>query len=265
MAQQIIFHKSKRKLFKGFGDGMRAPFAAFAFIKGRKGYVKFFIIPFLLNIVLLAAIFYLTFTWLYPTIKTVLPQGEEWYILLIRSLTSSLLFFVTVISAIFLYSISGMVISFLFLDPLSSKVEKELLISSSDKLTLRKVFSDLALTITTIFKMILLLILFNGAIFALNFIPIAGNLLFSIFSFLSLIFFFGAPFIEMPLDRRTVNFKSKLKLLLHYRYIIMGLGFSFMVLSIIPVIGFLSHSLGAVGGSILFSEKIHPEVEFVQK
>ncbi len=265
MAQQITYHKTKKSFFNGFADSLKAPFSAFSFIRQRKGYVKFFIIPFLINIVLLSALVYIAFTELFPYIKTVLPEGSEWYIVILRSVTGSLLFAVTIIATVFLYSITGMIINMLFLDPLSAKVEKDLLTNEPEKLTFRQIISDTLTALTNALKMLMLFLVFNLVIFALNIIPIAGNILFTVLSFLSLLFFFGAPFLELSLDRRAVTFRSKISLLLHYRYCVMGLGLSFMVLSMIPLVGFLSHSLGAVGGSIIFCEKIYPEIDITKK
>jgi uncharacterized protein involved in cysteine biosynthesis len=97
--------------------------------------------------------------------------------------------------------------------------------------------------------------------FPLNFIPFVGNLLYSLALIGSLSFFSGSPFYSFPLDRREIDSTSKMILMWKYKWTIIGTGLGFLIISFIPVLGFLSHCFSSVGAAVIFREKILPYIE----
>ena len=89
MAKDNIFNDSKKT--GSIVEGFMAVFNSLSIMTGHKGFLKFFVIPFLLNIVILSTIFYFSFTGLSDSIMS-LVSGDAWYMSVLRFLLKPLLF-----------------------------------------------------------------------------------------------------------------------------------------------------------------------------
>lgn len=245
-----------------FGAGFMAPFRAIRLVLDRKGLKRYFIIPFIMNLVLLSSLAWISWTWLYPALASLIPQGDAWYLSLLRWLaTPFLLAAFTVILALF-YSIAGSIVTAPFNDPLSARVEELLRGRGPDEpLTLRLVVGDVYRIAANTFKLLAILIVFNASILLLNLVPVAGGIAYSALSLGSALFFFGFGFFDFALERRRRAFKEKLALLWRYRYMTMGVGLAFWMLSFVPLLGFLALNLGVTGATVLFLEHIEPNLD----
>jgi CysZ protein len=245
------------QLIKGF----LAPYNALEIINAHKKLWLYFIIPFIINLILLSAIFYILYFYIYPFVLTLIPAGDAWYLSVLRWIIGPLLALSFVIIFVFLYSITGNIITAPVNDPLSAKVE-ELLGGRkfSEKFFFSTVIKDIIRILKNTIKLLFLLLIFNILIMLLNIIPLFGNALYSILSFLSALFFFGFSFFDFPLERRKLIFKHKFQIIWKFKYYCIGLGLSFFILSFIPVLGFLGLNLAAVGATDIFIKYIKPKL-----
>ncbi|HSV97342.1 MAG TPA: EI24 domain-containing protein [Spirochaetota bacterium] len=242
-----------------FASGFQAPFRALGLVRERKGLKRYFIIPFVVNIALLSALVWFSWTHVYPALVSLVPQGDAWYLALLRLMATPFLLAALTIFLVLLYSIAGSIITAPFNDPLSARVE-ELLGGGKheESLTLRLILDDVSRIAANTIKLLFMLVAFNVLILFLNLVPVAGGLLYSVLSFASALFFFGFGFFDFPLERRRFVFKSKLGLLWRYRYMTMGVGLAFWVLSLVPLLGFMALNLGTIGATTLFLEHVEP-------
>lgn len=254
-----------------FVSSIFSPFRALNFVRENKGLKRYFFIPFVINIILLSWIFYLACFVVYPEILEALPKSTGGDHSLVRIMigfliviVKALLFFIIAIIIPLIYSITGNIVTAPFNDPLSARVEVLLTgVESNEKFSIGKIFSDIIRITINIVLLISLFVLFNLAIALLNFVPVIGNIAYSILGFLGATFFLGFQFFDFPLERRNMTFEQKLRIIWKHKSITMGLGIGFMLISLTPFLGFLGINLGAVAATQLFVTNIKPQIEGV--
>ena len=241
-----------------FFKGVKSPFEAWGTVREHRGLKRYFVIPFFINVILLVAIVYLSAVYIYPLLLGFLPQGDAWYLMVLRWLVTPVLVLVLAVIIILLYSITGSIITAPFNDPLSARVENLFSETVDEPFSLRIFIGDIVRMAINIIKLILLLILFYVLILFLNLIPVLGNLLYALLSFLGTIFFLGFQFFDFPLERMRLTFREKIRVLWQFKSLTMGLGLGFFLISFIPIFGFLGLNLATVGGTVLYLEYIKP-------
>jgi CysZ protein len=252
--------------FRLFAYGLKGPFAAWRLVGEHGGLKRYFIIPFLINLVLLSGIVYLSYIFLYPLLQGIIPQGDAWYIEALKWLITPLLLIVLAIIIVLLYSISGSIITAPFNDPLSARVERLLTrVAYEEKFSVKMFFADIVRMTLNVAKLLLLLVIFYIVILFLNLIPVIGNIVYSILSLFGTTFFLGFQFFDFPLERRRMGFRDKLIVLWKQKFLTMGLGLGFFIISVIPILGFLGLNLGAIAGTVLYIEYIKPALDSAQE
>ncbi len=240
-----------------FLDGIRAPFRALGTAAAYRGLWAYFIIPFVLNLVVLSVLLYCFYTAVYPWINGLIPGGQAWYLDFLRWLVSPVLFFIALLACGLLYSVTGTIISAPFNDPLSARVESlKGAGAAGEHFSITGFLGDAARALTNSVKLLLLLAVLNTAFLFLNLVPFAGGILYFVGSFFSALFFFGFGFFDFPLERRRMLFGRKVRLMWRYRYLTMGLGLGFFLITLIPVLGFLGLNLCTIGATELFLKHI---------
>ncbi len=242
---------------KGFG----ACFTAVGFVKATRGLKRYFIIPFILNAVLLGAIAVLSYAVIYPFLQNLVPQGEAWYLSALRWIITPLLLFLLAFACVILYSITGSVLVAPFNDPLSARVENVLTGAGFDEeFSIGQLFSDMARIASGVFRLLFIVLVFNLLILFFNLIPGVGGAVYGALSFASALFFLGFGFFDFPLERRRLVFGEKLKIVWRYRALAMGLGLGFSLITLVPLVGFLGLNLAAVGATRLFVEYMRQDI-----
>jgi CysZ protein len=255
MEHEKLF-KNGKKTGDSLTGGFLAFFRSFGFIKEQKGLVGYFIIPFLLNIVILSTIFYFSYYFISPWFMEIFA-GDSWYLNLLRFLMKPLLIGVLFILTIIFYSIVGSIVTSPFNDILSQKVEEKLGGGDfNEKFSLPALISDIVRVTSNMIKMLLLIFILNMALLVINLVPIAGNIVYSVLSFLVTTFFLGFQFFDFPLERRRYHFKEKLRVGIRFKFQVIGLGTAFFLASFVPLVGFMGLNCGTIGATLLFVENI---------
>jgi len=256
----------KIKFINSFTRGFFSVFQALTFVKDKKGLKKFLVFPFIINVFILSAVFYLSYFFIYPWLSGLLPtvhsQGILKFLLSgVRFILKPLLFILLSFIVSFIYSIVGGIITAPFNDLASNKTEEILTEKkNSEKFNIKVFLNDITRTLANIVKMLILLIGLNIIILFFNFIPIAGNFVYSFLSFFIGMFFLGFQFYDFSFERARLSFSEKLKISLKQPLTVVGLGTSFYLISLVPVLGFLALTIGAVAGTTIFVEDIKPKL-----
>ena len=244
------------KIKSTFLEGFGASFASFRLIGKNKSILFFYIIPFLLNIIILSLLVYLAFSNIAPFLRNYLT-GDAWYIRLLNTLIAPillmLLFFITVI----VYGFLGNILCSPFLNTLSQKTQE--IISGKkyhESFSFKGFLQNFTRTFKNFFKMLLIIIIVSLFSMLLLFIPVVGAVLYSIIGYITSSFILGLQFIEYPLEREKYTFTQKLRIAWKFRYSVIGLGMSFLIVSTIPILGFLGINMGVMGGAIIFEKNI---------
>jgi len=244
-------------LFKGFSS----IFNALGLLIKQKGFGKYFYFPFLMNIVILSTLFYFSYININSFVEGFL-QGSAWWLEFLRAVLKPFLFIILSLITIIIYTITGTILTAPFNDMLSLRVEKTLTDADfEEKFNISVFIKDILRISSNIIKLLFLIIAINLLALLINLVPVAGQIIYSIISFLFAGFFIGFQFFDFPLDRRRLSFSDKLKITLRFKYMVCGLGMAFYLLSYIPLLGFLGLNLATIGATKLFIDYMKPEDE----
>lgn len=257
--RQLIIRKTGSR--GSFLQAFKAVFSSMKMVKQYKLY-GYFIIPFLLNIIILSAIFYFSYINLTPLLEG-LVTGDGIVFDALRFIIKPLIIIIQLILTILIYSIVGTIITSPFNDILSEKLEEKISGQKfNEKFSLSAALSDIARVIRNIVKLLIAIAAINIALLLLTFIPFFGAVLYTVLSLLVTIFFLGFQFYDFPLERRRQTFGEKLKTLLYFKTQTLGVGAAFFLLSYIPIIGFLGLNMATIGATSMFVEHIKPAITF---
>ncbi len=250
-----LFKKAeiRSSYYKGFSNSLRT----FSLLRENRSMLIYFVVPFILNILILSGIFYYSYTTLIPLLQSFL-SGEAWYIQFLRILISPVLFILFSIFTILIYSIAGGIITAPFLDLLSFKTERVLGNKSPEEsVSLKEMASDILRALSNSIRLIFLIIIINIVLLLLNLIP-GGSFIYAFLNFLSALFFYGFQFYDFPLERDRYSFNEKLSITWKFRRSVFGTGLAFFLMSFIPIIGFLGLNFCTVGAAVTYTEDINP-------
>lgn len=239
-----------------FVTGFTSAFEAFPFILKNK-MIRFLLLPLVINIALLVSIAWYTFVKVSPLLLG-LVQFDQWYLKPVQYLVSPVLIIVLVIAAFFVYSITGALIASPFLDIISLKTEKAMGGDVPDPGFSVKALWRMA---TGILKLLILMLVLYIVILPLNLVPLAGSVLYGAVSFSLTAFFCGFQFYDMPLERRGFTFSEKFLTCRKFGLTVAGTGAAFMLISFIPVAGFLGIIVTTSGAAIAFRRIIEPSIK----
>jgi CysZ protein len=259
--------KKDIKIKSAFLKGFWVSFASFGLMGKNKSILLFYIVPFLLNIFLLSAFIYLAFTNIAPLLRDVLSGNEEYHRIL-NALLAVLNFLITPILLLFLlylatvaYGFIGNILCSSFLDKLSQKTQETVSGRKIDTPFSLKYFpkrfeENFIRTFKNFFKMLALVITISLLSMFLLLIPIIGAILYSALGYITTSFILGLQFMDYPLNRKKYTFGEKLKIAWKFKYTTIGLGMSFLIISMIPILGYLGINMCVMGASIIFEKDI---------
>ena len=250
--------KKNVKIKSSFIGGFGASFASFKFIRKNKSILFFYIIPFLLNILILSLLLYLAWINIFPFLKNHLT-GDAWYFTFLKPLLVPILliflFFITTV----VYGFIGNILCSPFLNALSQKTQEIISGKKNDKpLSLKDSLEDFTRTFKNFFKMFFVIIIVYILSLFLLLIPLIGAMIYSMIGYFITSFILGLQFLDYPLDRRKYTFKEKLKIVWKFKYSTIGLGISYLIVSMIPIFGFLGINMCIMGASSIFEKNISP-------
>jgi len=252
---------SNARSFGGFVPAFFSPFSALSMIMNGKGMKRYLIIPFILNAVILILLLILAFHFLYPFIFSFIPQGDVWYFSLLRFLVKPLLVFFLLVFVMLLYSITGMIATAPFIDPLSERIEQ--IITGKDMdipFSIVRLWNEIARACSSAFRLVSFIIMFNIVILFLNIIPVIGTVLYTAAGFLSLLYFLGFQMFDITMQRKGYSFGEKFRMMWTIKWAVIGMGLGFLVVSYIPLVGFLAPCAGSAGATKFFCENTAAEI-----
>ena len=241
-----------------FFYGLAAAPRALRYVRTNRGMAKYFVIPFLLNIIILSStVFFIFTTVYYPLLGLV--SGTAWYNRAIEFILAPLLVLALAILIVLLYSILGSVITAPFNDFLSRKVEETMTGTTADEnLSFTAAVKDVFRVIGNVMKLLGLVVLVQIALLFLNLIPAAGSVFYSIAGFLTTSFFIGFQFFDFPLERRRYRFREKMAVAWRFRRTVAGVGASMFLMTFIPLVGFLGLNIATVAAAMVFVDRVTP-------
>lgn len=238
-----------------FFPAFKRVFGAAGFVSENRGLLKYFIFPFILNIILLSSVFYFSYTSAVPLLKGFLT-GEEWYISMLSMMVKPVIAVILALSTVIIYSAAGGIVTAPFLDLLSGKTERCAgLMESGEGVSIPGLIRDIYRALMNTIKLLLIIIMTNLLLLVLFILP-GGSFIYTLTGFFTSIFFYGFQFYDYPLERLKLTFSEKLRVCWRWRRSVAGTGAAFFIISFIPVLGFLGLNLATVGATLTYAEKM---------
>lgn len=251
----MFTHTKEDSFFAAF----KSVFSSAGFVSGNKGLLKYFILPFILNIILLSSIFYFSYSSAVPVLKNLLT-GDAWYLRMLSMMVAPVIIVLLAFGTVIIYSAAGGIAAAPFLDLLSENVERRAGIpESGDGFSMLNLLKDIYRALMNTIKLLLIIIFINLLLLILFIIP-GGSFIYAFTSFFTSIFFYGFQFYDYPLERIKLSFSGKLKICWRWRRSVAGTGAAFFLLSFIPVIGFLGLNLATVGATLTYAERMRKSI-----
>jgi CysZ protein len=248
-------HTKEDSFFAAF----KRVFSSANFVTGNKGLLKYFVLPFLINIIILSSVFYFSYSSAVPVLKNLLA-GDAWYLKMLSMMVAPVIIVLLTLGTVILYSAVGGIAAAPFLDLLSENVERRAGVpESSEGFSMLNLLKDIYRALMNTIKLLVIIIIINLLLLILFIIP-GGSFIYAFTSFFTSIFFYGFQFYDYPLERLKLSFSGKIKTCWRWRRSVAGTGAAFFLLSFIPIIGFLGLNLATVGATLTYAERMRKSI-----
>ena len=244
-----------------FSRGFLYPFRAGKFIKGHPVLLKYILVPFLINVVVLSIAVYWGLSFFNSIVVHYIPQGDAWYWVILSYFIWTVAILMTMVLVFFVFTVTGAVIASPFNDILSEKTEELLTGIPNEEPFIFKVFLKDALhMVMDESKKILIFGLLMIFLLALNLIP-GGSLPYSILSVLLTIFFLVVEYTGYVFARKHLTFRDQKRFILSRKFLMLGFGAGVMGVLAVPFLQFFCIPLGVVGATQLWYDLSGPAVK----
>ena len=244
-----------------FSRGFLYPFRAGKFIKGHPVLLKYILVPFLINVVVLSIAVYWGLSFFNSIVVHYIPQGDAWYWVILSYFIWTVAILMTMVLVFFVFTVTGAVIASPFNDILSEKTEELLTGIPNEEPFIFKVFLKDALhMVMDESKKILIFVLLMIFLLALNLIP-GGTLPYSILSVLLTIFFLVVEYTGYVFARKHLTFRDQKRFILSRKFLMLGFGAGVMGVLAVPFLQFFCIPLGVVGATQLWYDLSGPAVK----
>ena len=244
-----------------FSRGFLYPFRAGKFIKGHPVLLKYILVPFLINVVVLSIAVYWGLSFFNSIVVHYIPQGDAWYWVILSYFIWTVAILLTMVLVFFVFTVSGAIIASPFNDILSEKTEELLTGIPNEEPFIFKVFLKDALhMVMDESKKILIFVILMIFLLALNLIP-GGSLPYSILSVLLTIFFLVVEYTGYVFARKHLTFRDQRRFILSQKFLMLGFGAGVMGVLAVPFLQFFCIPLGVVGATQLWYDLSAPAVK----
>ena len=237
-----------------FSQGFFYPFRAGRFIKNHPALLRYIIIPFLINFVILSLAVYWGLSLFNSVVVHYIPQGDVWYWVILSYFLWTVAVLMTMILVFFGFTVTGAIIASPFNDILSEKTEEILIGNPNEEPFVFKVFMKDALqTVMDESKKIFIFVVLMLMLLPLNLIP-GGTLPYSILSVLLTLYFLVVEYTGYIFNRKHLTFRDQHRFISSQKFLMLGFGTGIMGVLAVPFLQFLCIPLGVVGATQLWHD-----------
>jgi CysZ protein len=248
-----------------FSQGFFYPFRAGKFIKSHPVLLKYIIVPFLINVVLLSLAVYWGLSFFNSIVVHYIPQGDAWYWLILSYFLWTVAVLMTMVLVFFGFTVTGAVISSPFNDILSEKTEELLTgIPNQEPFAIGVFLKDSMRTVLDESKKIIIFVVLMVLLLPLNLIP-GGTLPYSVLSVLLTIFFLVVEYTGYVFARKHLTFRDQRHFIFARKFLMLGFGTGVMGVLTVPFLQFFCIPLGVVGATQLWHDLSGQEIPSPEK
>ena len=244
----------KKNPVNTFSRGFLYPFRATRFIKNHPVLLKYIIVPFLINVVILSSAVYWGLSFFNTVVIHYIPQGEAWYWIILSYFLWIVAILLTMVLVFFGFTVTGAIIASPFNDILSEKTEELLSGTPNDEPFIFKVFLKDALhTVMDESKKIIIFVILMVFLLPLNLLP-GGTLPYSVLTVMLTIFFLVVEYTGYVFNRKHLTFKDQRRFIFSQKFMMLGFGTGVMGVLAVPFVQFFCIPLGVVGATQLWHD-----------
>jgi CysZ protein len=244
----------KKNPVSNFSRGFLCPFRAGKFIKNHPRLLKYIIVPFFINVVVLSAAVYWGFSFFNTVVVHYIPQGEAWYWVILSYFLWTVAILVTMVLVFFGFTVTGAIIASPFNDILSEKTEEMLTGIPNDEPFVFKIFlKDATHTVMDESKKIIIFVVLMALLLPLNLLP-GGSLPYSVLTVLLTVFFLVVEYTGYVFYRKHLTFRDQKRFIFSQKFLMLGFGTGVMGVLAVPFLQFFCIPLGVVGATQLWHD-----------
>jgi CysZ protein len=251
-----VSSKISKNPVTNFSRGFLYPFRAVSFIKANPVLLRFIIIPFCINVVVLSGAVYWGLYFFNSIVVHYIPQGEAWYWVILSYFLWTAAVLVTMVLVFFSFTVTGAIISSPFNDILSEKTEELLTgVPSEEPFVFRIFLQDAIRTIKDESAKILVFVVLMIMLLPLNLLP-GGSLPYAFLTVLLTIFFLVVEYTGYVFYRKHQTFKEQRRFIFSRKFMMLGFGTGVMGVLAVPFLQFFCIPLGVIGATRLWYDAI---------
>ncbi len=244
----------KKNPVSNFSSGFLYPFRAGTFIKGHPVLLRYIIVPFIINVVVLSGAIYWGLSFFNSIAVHYIPQGDAWYWVILSYFVWTAAILVTMVLVFFGFTVTGAIIAAPFNDILSEKTEELLTGIPNDEPFIFKVFlKDAMHTVMNESKKIIIFVVFMVLLLPLNLLP-GGSLPYSVLTVLLTVFFLVVEYTGYVFYRKHLTFRDQRRFIFSQKFLLLGFGTGIMGVLTVPFLQFFCIPLGVVGATRLWHD-----------
>ena len=238
----------------GLFGGFMAAFRGLGFFFRHPRLMFLAAIPVAINTLLFALFFYFGVKYFNQWLTAMLPQSEAWYWVALIYLLTIILIVVLLLAIALTFTMVASILGSPFHDAISARTE--ILVTGRDEppFTIKAILAEIWRTVVEELKKIVFYLVAIGLILLLNFVPVVGQVLYVILSFILTVLWLGMSFLDYAFARHAYKFGMKIRFVRQHVFVVFGFGLAVFVGVLIPVLNLVFLPVAVVGGTLLYLE-----------
>jgi CysZ protein len=239
----------------GFARGFGYPLKAVSLFRKHPGLVKYLAIPFFINLTVFSLTVYFGLDLFQNMLETYAPSTDVWYGIVLYYLAWIVALLLTTVVVFFSFTVIGNLIASPFNELLSEKTE--IFVSgplAEERFTLGRFWKEAGYAIGVELKK---LVIFAGcmlALFAINFIPGIGSLIYAVLAPILTLFFLVVEYLAFVLMRKHMSFHQQRRYIFRHPVMMTGFACAVFCLLAVPFLQFFCIPLAVVGATLLWCD-----------
>ena len=239
----------------GFARGFSYPLRAAKFLLKKPGLLKYLAIPFAINVLVFSLSVYFGLDMFDNLLETYAPSTEVWYGLALYYVAWTVAMLLTAVVVFFSFTVVGNLIASPFNELLSERCEEIRLGKREEQpFSLRRFIKESQHALLVECKKLSVFIVIMVLLFAINFIPGIGSLLYAVLAPAFTLFFLVVEYLAFVLMRKQLSFAQQRQYVLKRPVMMFGFGLGIFCVLAIPLVQFFCIPLAVVGATLLWCD-----------
>jgi len=239
----------------GFARGFSYPVRAIKLFRQHPGLLKYLAIPFFINLLVFSATVYFGLDLFQGLLETYAPGTDIWYGAILYYLAWIIALLLTTVIVFFAFTVIGNLIASPFNELLSERTEMYVAGPLVDeRFTLGRFWQEARYALKVEIKKLLIFATCMLMLFAINFIPGVGSLIYAVMAPVLTLFFLVVEYLAFVLMRKHMTFAEQRRYIFKHPLMMLGFACAVFCFLAIPFVQFFCIPLAVVGATLLWCD-----------